>query len=148
MRIENLLAFLLDPHFGGSWPPGPDGRAAPFRPTWKLGDTWRVEVTFRRPALPLGQDVRGIWRYTVVGEEVRDGVECFVVEVAQDRAGERKGYFRAAYRRSDLALIEATRYEGGEERRFDFKPWGGLQETCEWGPEGEGLVRRHTSLPT
>src|SRR5437764_1601352 len=111
MQIEDLMTLILDPNLGAPWPDVIEKRL-----DWKVGRKWRVEYTFTSPGVPLhaltiGTDVRGIWRYEVIGEEKhdRDG-EIVILRITPEKRGSAGYHFIAQYKKDTLLLLRAKRY--------------------------------------
>ncbi len=149
MRIEELATIALDPFLGT--PLGPEHRDR--LPEWRPGRRWRVEFAFRAPAVPLhalalGDEVRSVWRFEVLREEVRDREDAVVVRVSPERRGGAGYHFIAVYRKRDLVLLEAKRYQGEVERPFDLRKLPPLEVgVVKADPEKRFLERTLRTLP-
>jgi hypothetical protein len=148
MQIEDLAAIVLDPNLGATWPDGLE------KPQWTVGRKWRVEWTFTAPAigleaLALGSEVRGVWRYEVIGEE-RDpstNEEIVTLRVSPERRGAAGYHFLATYRKRDLALLRARRFEGDRERPFELRKLPPVDQSFQRAADGKTFERTFTMKP-
>jgi hypothetical protein len=149
MQMEDLVAIVLDVNLGAPWPEMIDKK-----PHWPVGRSWRVEYTFSSPAVPLqglalGNEVRGVWRYEVIGEEKdeKTGDELVNLRVSPERRGAAGYHFIATYRRRDLQLLAVRRFEGDEERPFELKKLPPLDQGVSRSEDGRTFERSFEMKP-
>ena len=148
MQIEDLLTVILDPNLGAPWPD-----TIPERPDWVVGRKWRVEYTFSAPGVPLhalavGNDVRGVWRYEVIGEEADDrGDAILTLRISPERRGSGGYHFIAQYKKETLLLVRAKRYEGDIERPFELRRLPQLDQEVRKLEDGRTYERKFSMKP-
>jgi hypothetical protein len=150
MQIEDLAVIVLDLNLGVPWPQD----LIPEKPQWFVGRKWRVEYVFSVPgltleALALGNEVRGVWRYEVIAEEKdpASGEDLVTLRIAPERRGAAGYHFLATYRRRDLALLKARRFEGDHERPFELCRLPPLEQTVSRSEDGKSYERIFVQKP-
>lgn len=145
METEQLLNFVLDPSLGTKWP-----EQGPAMPRWLPGQSWRVEYTFRAPAVPvaaaaLGDCVTAVWRYRVLEHDERaDGTPVVVLRVSPERERAGSYYLVATYNRESLELLDAKRFQGERQLPFTLKRLPPLQQSVKVGTDGRSCERTLT----
>jgi hypothetical protein len=143
MQIEELITVILDPNLGAPWPDVIEKRL-----DWTVGRKWRVEYTFSAPGVPLhalavGAEVRGVWRYEVIKDEVdASGAPIVTLRISPERRGAAGYHFIAQYRKDTLLLLRAKRYEGDIERPFELRRLPPLEQEVKRAEDGRSYERR------
>jgi hypothetical protein len=145
MKIQDLLLFVIQPNLGSPWPES-EGKEEEFRPSWYPGKAWRVEYTFSWPALPLesiplGSEVRGIWKYEVLKEGSDDAGDYYLLKVSPEKRVDETFHYEVKIGVEDLVAREVKRVQGGEAKILTLNRIPKISERALFSEDGETLLK-------